>query len=142
MCVCVCVLQTTTNQKWSLSSYHRLKLDISPSCWQKKIEEWGKKTKRGIQQYHMHSLQGSSSSNICICCTNTEQPPGSRKSIYGMYSYTKLSPYSPCDEDCKVIVPWLALSHVQCTLKLAEVIGKSPTFSCMCKSSLIENSRN
>ena len=58
-----------------------------------------------------------------------------------MYSYTKLSPYSPCDEDCKVIVPWLALSHIQCTLKLAEVIGKSPTFSCMCKSSLIENSK-
>ena len=49
VCVCVCVPQTTTNQKWSLSSYHRLKLDISPSCWQKKIEEWAEKQREGYR---------------------------------------------------------------------------------------------
>ena len=47
-----CASQLITNQQWSLSSYHHLKLDISPSCWQKKIEEWGEKTERDTAISH------------------------------------------------------------------------------------------
>ena len=44
----------------------------------------------------------------------------------------------PCDEDCKVIVCWMAFSHIQYTLKPAEVVGKDARFSCSCKSCLRE----
>ena len=49
--------------------------------------------------------------------------------------------HSPCDEDCKVIVCGLARSHIQWTLKLAEVVENWSRLSCSNNFCLRQNSK-
>ena len=39
--------------------------------------------------------------------------------------------HSPCDEDCKVMVCGLTLSHIQCTLKPADIVENLATLCCI-----------